>query len=351
MFYRYEFRKINNKKVLYLYLSATNEESNEFRESDTVNIEDKVKNFIEQNKIYYPEGQVYIVSNGIIIKSVEIKNRHIDVEELINNDAYSNNKFIIKIRYNNSKMSKVTLKEYLMSAILTNISYDCNTEVLKAIAVLYRTYLYKKMGRDGFIENNNEFINYKNLAYFKLLYFNDFKDLTKNIEEAIDETDSTFMTYKNLFILPYIHDTNNGTTDTLDEAPYLEKVSSLWDLASPLYISTTKYTITEFANMLDLEVEDVSNIKIVDQTDGGCIKRIEVGHKTFSGEDFIKQLKLPSKDMTIIIDENEITFINRGYGNNLGLSIEGSKTLAKAGCNYLQILNYYFPKCKIKKYV
>ena len=65
----------------------------------------------------------------------------------------------------------------------------------------------------------------------------------------------------------------------------------------------------------------------------------------------MNKMKLPSKDMTILIDENEITFINRGYGDNLGLSLEGSKALLKNGCNYLQILNYYYPKCKIKKYV
>ena len=46
-----------------------------------------------------------------------------------------------------------------------------------------------------------------------------------------------------------------------------------------------------------------------------------------------------------------ITFVNRGHGDNLGLSLNGSAELAKAGCNYLQILNYYFPTCKIKKYV
>ena len=54
--------------------------------------------------------------------------------------------------------------------------------------------------------------------------------------------------------------------------------------------------------------------------------------------------------MTLLIDEKIITFITRGNGNNLGLSIEGSKKLAETGCNYLQILKYYFPKCIIKKY-
>lgn len=349
MFYRYDLKMLNNKMVLYLYLSTTTEEANEFKNNNNETIEQKVKKFITTNNIEY-SGPVYIISNGIIIKSIDIKNKKINMEELLNEDTYSNNNFIVTVK-NNNRFYKVTLKEYLMSAIFTNLSYELNEEVLKAIIILYRTYLYKKMGKDGFIEADNLFIKYKKLTYYKLLWFENYNEISKKLEKIIDKTDSIFITYNNLFIEPYIHSVNNGTTDTLEGVEYLEKINSLWDLASPLYISITKFRIDEFSKLLKINIDECSNIKILDITKGGCLKRIKVGNKTFSGDEFKSKLRLPSKDMTILIDDNKITFINRGQGNNLGLSIEGSKKLSEAGCSYLQILNYYFPKCKIKKYV
>ena len=350
MFYRYEIRTQGKKKALYLYLSSTEEEANEFKNTKTINVEDRIKSFIKNNNINYNEGPVYIVSNGIIIKSIDIKNRNINIEELIEKDLYSNKKFIVKVKYID-KVSIMSLKDYLMGSILTNISYDNSIELLKAIAILYRTYAYKQMAKDGFIKADDEFIKYTSLSYYKLLWFHDFDNIIKNIEKAIIETDSIFITYNNLFIKPYVHHTNNGNTDTLESAPYLQKVSSLWDLASPLYISTTTYTIDEISTLLQTSKENIFDIKILELTEGGCIKKIKVGYKIYKGEEFVEKMKLPSKDMTIIVNEKNITFINRGYGNNLGLSLEGSKALIEAGCNYLQILNYYFPKCKIKKYV
>lgn len=353
MFYRYDFRKINNKDTLYLYLSSSTEEANEFKNDNDENIENKIKRFIKQNNINYDEGPVYIISNGIIIKSVDIKNKDVEIKEIKNKktNIYSNNEFIVNVRFSNNNVKRITLKNYLISAVLTNISYDCDKELLKSIIVLYRTYIYEKMAKDGFINNNDEFIEYKSISYFKLLWFYNFNHLINNIEQAIDETDTTFITYNNLYIKPYIHNTNNGTTDSLPSVGYLQKVNSLWDLASPLYLSITKYKVEEVLNMLSIDKDELNNLSILSLTEAGCIDRIKLGKKVFTGESFMNKLHLPSKDMTILIDEDIVTFINRGYGNNLGLSLEGGKTLSKSGCNYLQILNYYFPKCRIKKYI
>ena len=353
MFYRYDFRKINNKDTLYLYLSSSTEEANEFKNENNENIENKIKRFIKQNNIDYEEGPVYVISNGIIIKSIDIKNKNVELKEIKKKktNIYSNNEFIVNIRFSNSKVKSMTLKDYLISAILTNISYDCDKELLKSIIVLYRTYIYEKMGKDGFVNNNDEFIKYKSISYFKLLWFYNFNELIKKIETCINETDTTFITYNNLYIKPYIHNTNNGTTDSLPSTSYLQKVNSLWDLASPLYLSITKYKTNEVLEILSISKEELNNLKILELTEAGCIDKIKLGKKVFTGDSFMNKLHLPSKDMTILIDEEIVTFINRGYGNNLGLSLEGGKTLSKSGCNYLQILNYYFPKCKIKKYI
>ena len=175
--------------------------------------------------------------------------------------------------------------------------------------------------------------------------------ISKNMLRAINETECMFITYNNIFIKPYIHNTNNGNTDVLPNVEYLVKVPSLWDLTSSMYLNITRYTVEKVAQLLNLDKDDLFGIKILELTEGGCINKVKVGYTIFDGEEFRQNLNLPSKDMTILIDDKYITFINRGHGDNLGLSLNGSAELAKAGCNYLQILNYYFPTCKIKKYI
>ena len=350
MFYKYDFRNIGNKKVLYLYLSTLSEEANEFKNNKNENVESKIKRFINRNNINYDEGPVYIISNGIIIKSIDIKKQNINIENTEKNNIYNDNEFIVNITYNENKTIKTTLKNYLIGALITNVSYDYDIELLKAITVLYRTYIYGKTNEDKTINIDDEFIKYKSLSFYKLSLYDKYKNIINKIERAVNETDSVFITYNSSYINPYIHNSNNGSTDTKAGIDYLEKVPSLWDLLSPMYISTTKYNIREIKELLNIEDNELT-IEILSLTDGNCIDKIKINDLVLTGNDLMNKLNLPSKDMTILLADKEITFINRGYGHNLGLSLEGSKSLAKYGCSYLQILNYYFPKCKIKKYI
>lgn len=349
MFYRYEFRKINNKDILYLYLSSTSEESDEFKNNKNENIKSKIKRFIKQNNIDYTNGDVYIISDGIIIKSINIKDEDIKTKEEHSKNAYNNEKYIVNVKYQN-KIIKISLKEYLISALLTNINNTHNKEVLKAITVLYRTYIYKEISKNNFINSEDNFIKFKHLNYYKLYLYKEYKNIIKLLTNIIDETDSTFITYNNQYINPYIHKVNNGKTEKHTNIEYLTEINSLWDLESPIYTSIIKLNKKDISKRLSVKEEDLNNIKILEITPNNNINKIKIGNIIISGNEFKEKLKLPSKDMTLLIDEKIITFITRGNGNNLGLSIEGSKKLAETGCNYLQILKYYFPKCIIKKY-
>ena len=349
MFYKFEIRKKGEKRVLYIYMSSSYEEANEFKKQKDISIEQKIRNFIKNNNIDYNEGEVYIVSNGIIIKSININNKHVNIEELIGIDNYKNENFIVKVEKNNI-LNIMSLEDFLTSMLLTNISTDISEELLKCLTILYRTYAYKKMAIKGFIEENDSFINYKSLSYYKVLYFNNYNEIIIRIKKVINETDCMFITYNNIFIEPFIHLVNNGYTSMDNDYKYLDKVSSLWDLLSPLYLNKTKYKVEDLVNLLNVSKEDVYGMKITKLTENGCIDKIRIGNKEYTGNKFIEDLNLYSTDITIIINADYVYFINRGIGNNKGLSIEGSKYLANIGCNYLQILNYYFPRCKIKKY-
>ena len=78
---------------------------------------------------------------------------------------------------------------------------------------------------------------------------------------------------------------------------------------------------------------------------------MSVDGKVYSGEEFKNLLGLKSMNINIIMNNECIKIISKGFGNGYGLSIYGSNELALNGCNFSNILKYYFPNVKINKYI
>lgn len=350
MFYKYDIKKFNNENVLYLYLNMNEEISSELGSNNDQSLKESVDAFLNHNGIKYDGNKVFLVVNGIVIKSINIKDEKVDIEDLDEESDYTNKNFIVKVEGQNGQNISLNLTDYLLGALFTNISYNFDIEVLKAVSILYRSYVFYKMGKDGTIEFDDKFIKYKNSSYYKLLWADKYVDIYNKFLKAIDETDSMFITYKNIFIMPFIHHTNNGYTDSLKGVDYLKKRPSLWDLLSPVYMDIKEYDYKRLEKIFSLDKKQVQEIKILELTDANYISRIKVGDVTYSGEEFRRLLNLKSSDITILINDKNIKFITRGVGEGIGLSLSGSQELSKSGCNHLQILNYYFPDCKIKKY-
>ena len=78
---------------------------------------------------------------------------------------------------------------------------------------------------------------------------------------------------------------------------------------------------------------------------------IIIDNKSFSINEIKDILSLNSCFIYIIQNKDYIRFITKGVGNSLGLSIYGAINIENNGGNYLNILNYYFPKINIYKYI
>ena len=349
MFYRYEIRNNYGKECLYLYLTMNEEVSQELGNNDSTTMENRVKNYIKSRNIDYDGEDVFLVVDGIIVKSLNIKDKDIRIETLDDKSDYVNIKYLVTIR-NNGKEKIIPLKDYLTGVMFTNKCYLYPEEVRKALCILYRTYVYYKMEKDGFIDYSDRFMLYKDMAYYKLAFIDNYHNFYDSIISAIDDTDCIFITYENNYILPFIHLVNNGYTDEDSNYPYLEKRYSLWDLLSPSYMEIKEFTYNYLEKVFNIRKSSIQELKIIELTSGNRVSKLKLGELILTGEDFRERLNLASTDMTILINDKSIKIITRGQGNSLGLSISGSCELAKSGCNYLQILDYYFPKCIIKKH-
>lgn len=349
MFYRYEIRNNGNENILYLYLTMNYEFSKELDSNEEQKLENSTKNFIKNNSIDFDGNKIYLVVDGIIIKTLEIDKK--DEKINIKNNKYSNNLFSINLKNENNIITKTDLKTYLLGTIATNSINNLEIDCLKALALLYRTYAYKEMKDNNYIKTKNNFQIYKPITDFKEIWGNNYQYYYERIEQAIDSTEGEFITYQDNYILPFIHICNNALTSNDKDYDYLTKVTSLWDYASPHFLEITDYSYNELEKIFNLKKNEMKRLTIMEVSNSNQIKSIKVNEKIYTGEEFRNLLKLKSADINIIINPSHIRFITKGWGHNLGLSQFGANELAKQNLSYIKILNYYFPKVKIKRYI
>lgn len=343
MFYNYEIHNNGKEDILYLYLTMKYEFSNEFNLEDENDLKRRTKNFIQSNHIPFRGNHIYLIVDGIVVKSI-------DISKTIYNflpSSYSSDSFMISIKLDDQSICEISLREYLISILFSYFDLNLHDEVLKCICILYNGYCYKMMKEHKIIVSSDEFHDYKPISYYKVKYFS-FESISKRFNSIISEVDSIFLGYKNDYILPFIHYSNCGKTSTNSLYPYLSSVQSLWDLASPYYINVCDFSYQELNRILNLSLDNHSTISIIVRKNS---QRIMFENKTYTIKELQKIFHLKSNNMYFIIYQNFLRVITFGLGDSFGFSIFGANEIAKSGTYYYNILNYYFPKTQLFQYV
>ena len=322
MLEKYKIVKNNNEEILYLFLNVNYEFANEFTDN---NLKKKANNYLKSYNIDFKGNKIVFVLNGITTKSIDLNNY-----EFFSNDRL--------ISLNNN--DKLTMKELLLSLLFANISITLRKETLKSICVLYRGEIIRNL-LDNKLELDKMSLSYHNYNYFKLTYPETYKSYYTLFSDVINETEGEYLIYDNKPIKCFTHLVSNGYTEEDKNYPYTIKKESLWDLAYPNYLQRKSYSIEEFKKRLNL-TNDNYHLKITSLTNSNRIKELNLGERKIDARSLAVYLDLPSTDITIIIKKDYLTFITRGIGSGLGLSIIGADNLAELGYNYKQILNYYF---------
>ena len=352
MFYKYEIKNIGNEEILYLYLSLNYEFSRELVLNSKDNeLARRTKNFIRNNNINYNGKKVYLIIDGIVVKTLDITEESNPIEILKDSLYYSNEHFLVTLRLGDNSVIEIPLKEYLLGVLATNTALGLDIEVLKAVCILYRTYAFYRMSTDKEIDAYNNFVVYKPISYYKLVWTVDYDEILETINKAIKDTDCLFLTYNGNYILPFIHYSNTGRTFYNKEYGYLSSVKSLWDLASPYYIDVKEFNYDIISSILGFNISRESSFVIIDVDSRDFVRKLSIDDKIYTGEEFKKLLGLKSMNINIIINANSLKIISKGYGNGYGLSLYGANEMAVNGCDFANILKYYFPKVKINKYI
>ena len=318
----YKIAKSGNEEILYLYLNVDYEFGEDLEEDD---LEKKARNYLVTHDINFNGNKIVFIVNGISTKIITIEN----------NKTYLND-YLITL---NTK-EKMTLKEILLSLLFSNINISLREETLKALTVLYRGEIIYNLN-SNYLDINKLSLSYHNYNYYKVTYPETYKSKFEIFNKVIDKTDGEYLINNGKPIKCFTHLVSNGYTEEDKSIPYTVKKESLWDLAYPNYLQRKDYNIKEFKERLNLK-SDNFNIKITSISNSNRIKELDLGERKIDARSLAVYLDLPSTDITIIIKKDYLTFITRGIGSGLGLSIIGADNLSELGYNYKQILNYYF---------
>lgn len=256
----------------------------------------------------------------------------------------------ITLYRSNGEILNLTINEYLIGAVAGEMPASFNIEALKAQAVVSRTYLLKRIKNNNIIIDSTMQQVYKDNNELKNMWKNDFDKYYSKIKKAVLDTDKIAIYYNGDYIDALYHSTSNGYTLNSENVwsnaiPYLKGVESKWDLNASSYLKNTNKDIAYVLSLFG--IDDINKIQIVSRDDTNHVKEIKVGYKIYKGTAFRSLLKLRSTDFDIMVNDNSVVFITRGFGHGVGMSQYGANGMANEGYNYIDILNHYYTNVSI----
>lgn len=272
--------------------------------------------------------------------------------------ALDREKKVIVIR--NEREVGLSVEEFLPYVLAAQIPADFEMETLKAQAILARTYIYREIeaaGMGDFVFEESLDMDAWSLEQMKERWGGiDWKERFHRLEQAADATRGQVMVYNEEYVEPLFCFASSGTTRTHgEEYPYLKQTVSPGDLLAANYRNVLEFTAAEMAARINEIPDGVDvtgkqlpmEIQIVERDSAGYVIRIQVGRKTYTGEEVQYALGLPSACYSFEQEDEKICVVCNGVGHGYGFSQFGANEMAKEGKTYLELLNYYFQNVEI----
>lgn len=248
--------------------------------------------------------------------------------------------------------SSMDVEEYLPGVVAKQIPADFGKEALRAQAIIARTYIYGKMNGKNEINESELHMEYLEKKQMERLWGSEsFVASYALIENAVRSTSKMAMTYNGTLIDPLFHRASTGMTRAGDNNhPYLQPVDAKRDVEAEGYLSVTELSKEDFVGKINQISGDVpvkpdqvpGTIQIISRDQGGYVGQIQIGTKTYSGEDIQRALQLPSTSFSFEEYEGGIRIVCQGIGHGYGMSQFGAKCKAEEGWAAEKILSYFY---------
>ncbi|MGC8733438.1 MAG: SpoIID/LytB domain-containing protein [bacterium] len=314
-------------------------------------------NFLSIN-YNYPYLDYYYSQNKYSINLDDLYNIVILSDNFI---EYKNKKYkgIVRLIFQKDKyylINYINLEDYLKSVVPSEMPYTWNIEALKSQAVAARTYTIKMMiNRRSKKEIFDVYSTVLDQAYYGIDYERD----TTNF--AVDSTKGMILIFNNEPIWALYHSNCGGYT--IDGYLPFNKLVSKDDyyLSSvkcfyPGNTWVSKINLYEIKNLLkkytNKDVYSINNISVNSFKTTFIYQTINNTFANYSIYNWDLRKALNYKIKSPFIDKVKIEgdwviFEGKGSGHGVGLCQYGANYMAKAGYNYIQILNHYYPNATL----
>lgn len=249
----------------------------------------------------------------------------------------------------------VSRRDYIVGCLEGMISPKCERETLKAAAAcVSSTARYYTARREVFSYSGADFSDkLPGLPYItpeEAAELHGEKYFSKYIEAA---ENAPPLTYNGEPIFAAVCEISSGCTDNAadvlgEDFPYLVSVPTELDAECDGYNSVFSFTdrnvYSALSSLCEPSLTADCSIWFTDPHyfDSGTLKSISFGGCELSGEQIKNALGLRSAAISVEYSEDRFRFSCRGYGNNLGMSLNYANELALRGKNAEDILRYFY---------
>jgi stage II sporulation protein D len=263
------------------------------------------------------------------------------------------------------ELQQMNLEEYVLGVIAGEMPSEFHIEALKAQALAARTYTLMRsraFGGEGCSKHPEADVctdpahcqAYKDSKIIKYNY--------EKYKKAVLDTKGEVIVYNDALIDAVFHSTSGGKTENSEDVwsarvPYLRSVISKYEENSPKLVTKKEVKVTDFIaavkkldSSVKLSSKNIKNqIKILERSEGGRIKNIQIGGKIFSGSAVRGALSLNSSNFSITYNGSNMLFTVIGNGHGIGLSQYGADGMARNGSSYSEIIKHYYQGVEIIK--
>ncbi len=296
-----------------------------------------------------------------------------ETKEIEYSGFYDGSEEFTVLDFTSGQVVRITMKDYIIGAVLAEMPASFHPEALKAQAVAAHTYAKRQKEKQllmpdiellgAYISNDST----KYQAYFtteqaKDFYGEAYEEYYEKISEAVTGVIGKVLYYDGEPIVAAFHSTSGGKTESAEviwgnHVEYLIPVDSEHDTDSPAYLEEKTFSSDEMKSLLtsgyngiSLEKDPSEWFEILEKSGSGTVINMKAGSSEISGTDFRSLLGLRSAVFTVgYNDEDDIfTVTTKGYGHGVGLSQYGANAMANEGFSYDEILMHYYPGTELR---
>lgn len=304
-------------------------------------------------------------ANGFNINGQPVSAPYISVTSYGSPIYYNKRSYVGSLVFYNEKglinvVNILSLEEYLVGLVASEMPKDWPSESLKAQAVVARTYaMYQRRGRSsGWSGSNYDVEATVSDQVYKGNIAND-----RSFRVAVEGTRGEFLTLYGKLLKTFFSSTCGGKTESaknvwneeyklpIIEDPYCSRAPHIkWNY------SISKAGLVEKLKTAGFSAQSIDDIRLERRADNPRVAtiQIDIGPETIvlQGNEFRRLIGynlIKSTWFDVKISLGEINFSGRGYGHGVGMCQWGAKGMAGAGKDYQQILAFYYPGAEIEK--